>query len=162
MLAFFSAGPFDIPECVWSMFLSVFLFFFPQEINPRLSLTRIRRAEHYFESPTVAEWVSTSCHSHIFSERKCTSNSYCVVLSCIFTSLCISSSSSLDRGSYAKGLPQIRIGRDSEDNGFFWKKGSETDLWMTYPKTQQNQHSIANITILFCTSTVTIVPNGIF
>nr|XP_033502815.1 electrogenic sodium bicarbonate cotransporter 1-like isoform X4 [Epinephelus lanceolatus] len=25
------------------------------EMNPRLSLTRIRRAEHYFESPTVAE-----------------------------------------------------------------------------------------------------------
>ncbi|XP_040014023.1 electrogenic sodium bicarbonate cotransporter 1-like [Xiphias gladius] len=36
--------------------------------------------------------------------------------------------SSLDRESYTKGLPQIRIGRDSEDNGFFWKKGSETDL----------------------------------
>ncbi|XP_070844503.1 electrogenic sodium bicarbonate cotransporter 1-like isoform X3 [Chaetodon trifascialis] len=59
------------------------------EINPRLSLTRIHRAEHYFESPTVAD---------------------------------------LDRGSYTKGLPQIRIDRDSEENGFFWKKGSETDL----------------------------------
>ncbi|XP_044189736.1 electrogenic sodium bicarbonate cotransporter 1-like isoform X2 [Thunnus albacares] len=55
------------------------------EINPRLSLTRIRRAERYFDSPTVAE------------------------------------------GSY-KGMPQIRIDRDFEDNGFFWKKGSETDL----------------------------------
>nr|XP_019937825.1 PREDICTED: electrogenic sodium bicarbonate cotransporter 1-like isoform X2 [Paralichthys olivaceus] len=56
------------------------------EMNPRLSLTRNRHAEHYFESPTVAE------------------------------------------GSYTKGLPQIQIGRDSEDNGFFWKRGSETDL----------------------------------
>uniref|UniRef100_A0A672GKV9 Anion exchange protein n=1 Tax=Salarias fasciatus TaxID=181472 RepID=A0A672GKV9_SALFA len=35
----------------------------------------------------------------------------------------------LERGSYTKGLPQIRIGRGSEDNGFFWKrKGSETEL----------------------------------
>ncbi|XP_038589039.1 electrogenic sodium bicarbonate cotransporter 1-like isoform X1 [Micropterus salmoides] len=59
------------------------------EINPRLSLTRIRRAEDYFVSPTVAD---------------------------------------LDRGSYTKGLPHIRIKRDSEDNGVFWKKGSETDL----------------------------------
>ncbi|XP_076613901.1 electrogenic sodium bicarbonate cotransporter 1-like isoform X3 [Chaetodon auriga] len=59
------------------------------EINPRLSLTRIHRAERYFESPTVAD---------------------------------------LDRGSYTKGLPQIRIDRDSEENGFFWRKGSETDL----------------------------------
>ncbi|KAM9841803.1 electrogenic sodium bicarbonate cotransporter 1-like isoform 2-T3 [Aulostomus maculatus] len=57
------------------------------EINPRLSLTHIRRAEHYF--PTVAD---------------------------------------LEKGSYTKGLPQIRINRDSEDNGFAWKKGSETDL----------------------------------
>uniref|UniRef100_A0A665VZP7 Anion exchange protein n=1 Tax=Echeneis naucrates TaxID=173247 RepID=A0A665VZP7_ECHNA len=40
----------------------------------------------------------------------------------------ISSSFSLERGSFMKGLPQIRIGRGSEDNGFFWKKGSETDL----------------------------------
>nr|XP_033502810.1 electrogenic sodium bicarbonate cotransporter 1-like isoform X1 [Epinephelus lanceolatus] len=59
------------------------------EMNPRLSLTRIRRAEHYFESPTVAD---------------------------------------LDRGSYTKGSPQIRIGRNSEDNTFLWRKNSETDL----------------------------------
>lgn len=74
--------------------------------------------------------------------------------------LCISSSFSLDRGSYKKSLPQIRIDRDSEENGFFWKKDSDTDLWMNYPKMQQNQHNIENITILFCT----IVPlrNGIF
>ncbi|XP_035040493.1 electrogenic sodium bicarbonate cotransporter 1 isoform X1 [Hippoglossus stenolepis] len=59
------------------------------EMKPRLSLTRIRHAEHYFESPTVAD---------------------------------------LERGSYTKGLPQIRIGRNSEDNGFIWRRGSETDL----------------------------------
>ncbi|XP_060917920.1 electrogenic sodium bicarbonate cotransporter 1-like isoform X3 [Labrus mixtus] len=60
------------------------------EINPRLSLTRIRRAEHYFETATVAD---------------------------------------LERGGYAKGSPQIRIERDSEENGFVWRrKGSETDL----------------------------------
>ncbi|XP_028274443.1 electrogenic sodium bicarbonate cotransporter 1-like isoform X2 [Parambassis ranga] len=55
------------------------------EISRRFSLTRTHRAEHYFESPTVAE------------------------------------------GTY-KGLPQIRIERDSLDNGVFWKKNSETDL----------------------------------
>ncbi|KAM8744092.1 electrogenic sodium bicarbonate cotransporter 1-like isoform 3-T4 [Acanthopagrus schlegelii] len=59
------------------------------EINPRLSLTRIHRAERYFDSSTVAD---------------------------------------LDRSSYAKGSPQIRIERDPEDNGFAWRKGSETDL----------------------------------
>ncbi|XP_047425815.1 electrogenic sodium bicarbonate cotransporter 1-like isoform X1 [Mugil cephalus] len=59
------------------------------DISRKLSLTRIHRAEHYFEPPTVAD---------------------------------------LDKGSYFKGLPQIRIGLGSEDNGFFWKKGSETDL----------------------------------
>ncbi|XP_077945016.1 electrogenic sodium bicarbonate cotransporter 1 isoform X3 [Gasterosteus aculeatus] len=59
------------------------------EIHPRLSLTRIRRAEHYFESPTVAD---------------------------------------LERSSYTKALPQIRVGRNSEDQAFFWRKGSETDL----------------------------------
>ncbi|KAG7238657.1 hypothetical protein INR49_030731 [Caranx melampygus] len=31
----------------------------------------------------------------------------------------------LDRGSYSKCLPQIQIGQDSEENGFFWRKGSE-------------------------------------
>ncbi|XP_070707107.1 electrogenic sodium bicarbonate cotransporter 1-like [Pempheris klunzingeri] len=31
------------------------------DINPRLSLTRIRRAEHYFESPTVADLDRGSC-----------------------------------------------------------------------------------------------------
>uniref|UniRef100_A0A7N6A7M6 Anion exchange protein n=1 Tax=Anabas testudineus TaxID=64144 RepID=A0A7N6A7M6_ANATE len=35
---------------------------------------------------------------------------------------------SLDRASYTKGLPQIRIDRDSENNSFFWRKNSETDL----------------------------------
>ncbi|XP_035801933.2 electrogenic sodium bicarbonate cotransporter 1-like isoform X4 [Amphiprion ocellaris] len=59
------------------------------EISRRLSLTRIHRAEHYYESPTVAD---------------------------------------LERGSWKKYLPQIRLRRDSEDNGVFWKKGSETDL----------------------------------
>ncbi|XP_030292394.1 electrogenic sodium bicarbonate cotransporter 1-like isoform X3 [Sparus aurata] len=59
------------------------------EIHPRLSLTRIHRAERYFDSSTVAD---------------------------------------LDRSSYAKGSPQIRIERDPEDNGFSWRKGSETDL----------------------------------
>ncbi|XP_026209648.1 electrogenic sodium bicarbonate cotransporter 1-like isoform X2 [Anabas testudineus] len=59
------------------------------EMNPRLSLTHIRHAERYFESPTVAD---------------------------------------LDRASYTKGLPQIRIDRDSENNSFFWRKNSETDL----------------------------------
>ncbi|CAN9504383.1 unnamed protein product, partial [Ophioblennius macclurei] len=34
----------------------------------------------------------------------------------------------LERGPYTKGLPQIRIGRGSEDNGFVWRKGSETEL----------------------------------
>lgn len=58
-------------------------------MNPRLSLTRIRRAERYFESPTVAD---------------------------------------LEKGAYTKGSPQIRIDRDSEENGFVWKKSSETDL----------------------------------
>nr|XP_043868022.1 electrogenic sodium bicarbonate cotransporter 1-like isoform X1 [Solea senegalensis] len=59
------------------------------EMNRTISLTRIHRAEHYFESPTVAD---------------------------------------LERGSYTQGLPQIQIGRDSEDRGFFWRRGSETDL----------------------------------
>uniref|UniRef100_A0AAQ5X9K8 Anion exchange protein n=1 Tax=Amphiprion ocellaris TaxID=80972 RepID=A0AAQ5X9K8_AMPOC len=36
--------------------------------------------------------------------------------------------SSVIRGSWKKYLPQIRLRRDSEDNGVFWKKGSETDL----------------------------------
>lgn len=52
----------------------------------------------------------------------------------IYISLLFSSSFSLHRGSYAKGLPQIRIDRDLEENSFFWRKGSETDLWMSYPK----------------------------
>ncbi|KAM9820505.1 electrogenic sodium bicarbonate cotransporter 1-like [Neosynchiropus ocellatus] len=34
----------------------------------------------------------------------------------------------LDRRSYTKGLPQIKIDRDTEENGFFWKKDCETDL----------------------------------
>ncbi|KAM6975748.1 electrogenic sodium bicarbonate cotransporter 1-like isoform 4-T5 [Tautogolabrus adspersus] len=59
------------------------------EIHPRLTLTRIRRAEHYFESATVAD---------------------------------------LERVGYTKGSPQIRIERDSEENGFVRRKGSETDL----------------------------------
>uniref|UniRef100_A0A8C4NL47 Anion exchange protein n=1 Tax=Dicentrarchus labrax TaxID=13489 RepID=A0A8C4NL47_DICLA len=40
----------------------------------------------------------------------------------------ISSSFSLDKSSYTKGLPQIRIGGNSEENGFLWRKSSETDL----------------------------------
>ncbi|XP_058472958.1 electrogenic sodium bicarbonate cotransporter 1-like isoform X1 [Solea solea] len=59
------------------------------EMNRTISLTRIHRAEHYFESPTVAD---------------------------------------LERGSFTQSLPQIQIGRDSEDRGFFWRRGSETDL----------------------------------
>lgn len=54
----------------------------------------------------------------------------------------ISSSFSLDRGSYLKGSPQIRIGRDLEENSFFWKKGSETDLWMNYPA-QHDKHNLS-------------------
>uniref|UniRef100_A0A7N6AF04 Anion exchange protein n=1 Tax=Anabas testudineus TaxID=64144 RepID=A0A7N6AF04_ANATE len=34
----------------------------------------------------------------------------------------------IPRASYTKGLPQIRIDRDSENNSFFWRKNSETDL----------------------------------
>lgn len=70
--------------------------------------------------------------------------------------LCISSFFSLDRGSYTKGLPQIRIDGDSEENGFFWKKGSETDLWMNFSK---DTAQLTIMTILFCT----IVPlrNGV-
>lgn len=64
------------------------------------------------------------------------------------------SSFSLDRGSYTKGMPQIRIDQDSENNSFFWRKNSETDLWMNYPKIQQNQHKITSGTTLFRT----IVP----
>lgn len=52
----------------------------------------------------------------------------------VFMLLHVSSSFSLDRGSYSKGSPQIRIDRDLEESSFFWKKGSETDLWTNYPK----------------------------
>ncbi|XP_054612174.1 electrogenic sodium bicarbonate cotransporter 1-like isoform X6 [Dunckerocampus dactyliophorus] len=43
---------------------------------------------------------------------------------------CLESSTvaDLERGSYTKGSPQIRIDSDAEDNCFFWKKASETDL----------------------------------
>nr|XP_057907027.1 electrogenic sodium bicarbonate cotransporter 1-like isoform X5 [Doryrhamphus excisus] len=43
---------------------------------------------------------------------------------------CLESSTvaDLERGSYTKGSPQIRIDGDAEDNCFFWKKTSETDL----------------------------------
>ncbi|KAM8873210.1 electrogenic sodium bicarbonate cotransporter 1-like isoform 1-T1 [Synchiropus picturatus] len=59
------------------------------EMNQRFPLNRIRRAEPYLNSSTVAD---------------------------------------LDRRSYTKGLPQIKIDRDSEENGFSWKKDCETDL----------------------------------
>lgn len=40
----------------------------------------------------------------------------------------ISFSFRLERDLHKKALPQIRIDLDPEDTGFFWKKGSETDL----------------------------------
>lgn len=68
---------------------------------------------------------------------------------------------SLDRGSYTKGLPQIRIDRDSENNSFFWRKSSETDLWMNYPKIQQDQHKITN-TILPLHDNIFIFHHSLF
>ncbi|XP_061764076.1 electrogenic sodium bicarbonate cotransporter 1-like isoform X3 [Nerophis ophidion] len=59
------------------------------EMNRRLSLAPIRRAEHHLESSTVAD---------------------------------------LEKGSYLKGSPQVRMDGETEDNCFFWKKASETDL----------------------------------
>lgn len=65
------------------------------------------------------------------------------VSSAVFTALRVSSSCSLDRGSYSKGSPRIRIDRDLEENSFFWRKGSETDLWMSYAKKRPAKTSTA-------------------